>query len=256
MNWGKVYLNLLDKSYNRTTEEPTEKHHAYPWHWFGVGKKKDYDWSIVKLTRREHFIAHKLLCRIYPDCPKAHMALWRMMNSAKKRGKYKVNSKTYETHKQIFVEEVIKLRKDSIKDAYRRKRTSEAVKEKWKDSAYREGIVALRKDPTKDGKRRKISSEIMKERWENEEWGNEVRKRNKNLSHMTSEQIAHMRENQKKSRKNKLQVVFLDGTSAEVTTEYYHENKGINCFHASSRKAAEILGRPYKGGRPKNRPNN
>lgn len=250
MNWGKIYVDLLDKSYNRIIEEPTEKHHAYPWHWFDNSKKKDHDWSIVKLTRREHFIAHRLLCKIYPNCQKAHMALWRMLNTVPKRIKYKVNSKIYEKHKKIFIDKTIQYRKNIKKDSKRRKICSERMKELWKKGYYDDIVVSIRKDPVRDRDRREVCRKSLLERNKNG-LAEETKKRNKNLNHMTKEQVVFLRKKQKESVLNKTQVIFLDGTSAKVTSEYYQKNKGITCFHASSKKAADILGKPYKGGRPK-----
>jgi hypothetical protein len=250
MNWGSIYIDLINKAQNRKEiKESTEKHHSHPYHWFGLGTKKDFDWTIVKLTRREHFIAHKLLCLIYPDCKEAKMAIWRMMNTGKNRQKYNINSKDYERYKIDFSKSVIEYREDPIKDKKRRKICSESMKIRWTKGQF-SGIVQDRKDPIKDSHRRSVCSEKMKLRNKNG-LSEQTKNRNTNMGHMDSEQLSLMRDNQKKALSGKTQVVFLDGSNGLVDKEYYRQNKGKSCFHASSRKAAEILGKPYSGGRPK-----
>lgn len=57
INW---YISLIRKAQNRTSIDGYfEKHHIFPKSIFG---KNDL---VVKLTAREHFIAHKLLYKIY-----------------------------------------------------------------------------------------------------------------------------------------------------------------------------------------------
>jgi hypothetical protein len=124
------------------------------------------------------------------------------------------------------------------------------MKELWKKGYYDDIIVSIRKDPVKDRDRREVCRKSLLERNKNG-LAEETKKRNKNLNHMTKEQVVFLRKKQKESVLNKTQVIFLDGTSAKVTSEYYQKNKGITCFHASSKKAADILGKPYRGGRPK-----
>lgn len=251
MNWGSIYIDLINNAQTRKEiNQSTEKHHAHPYHWFGLGTKKEFDWSIVKLTRREHFIAHKLLCLIYPDCKEAKMSLWRMMNTGKNRKKYNVSSRDYEKYKIDFSKSVIEYRKDPVKDKKRREICSESMKTLWTKGHYSGIIDALRKDPVRDAYRRSVCSNSMKIRNENG-LAEQTKNRNTNMDHMDPNQLLLMRENQKKALSGKTQVVFLDGTNGLVDKEYYHQNNGKNCFHASSRKAAEILGKPYVGGRPK-----
>ena len=53
------YLALIRNSENRTIEGYSERHHVFPTSIFGKNT------TIVRLTAREHFIAHKLLYKIY-----------------------------------------------------------------------------------------------------------------------------------------------------------------------------------------------
>jgi hypothetical protein len=55
--------------------------------------------NIVKMTAREHFICHMLLCKIYPKNTKLLYALWRLINSKGRQG-YKITARTYEVIKK------------------------------------------------------------------------------------------------------------------------------------------------------------
>jgi len=63
MNWTKHYELLIEKAKNRDLQGYTELHHIIP-KCMGGSNKKD---NLVRLTAREHFIAHLLLTKIYPD---------------------------------------------------------------------------------------------------------------------------------------------------------------------------------------------
>lgn len=62
MNYEKHYEQLIERAKNRNLDCYTEKHHIVP---RCMGGNDDYS-NIVKLTAREHFIAHILLVKIHP----------------------------------------------------------------------------------------------------------------------------------------------------------------------------------------------
>jgi len=68
-----------------------ESHHILP-RSMGGSDSKD---NLVLLTAREHFIAHRLLCKIYPDNAKMKIALFLMCQDAKNTG-LKIPSRLYE----------------------------------------------------------------------------------------------------------------------------------------------------------------
>lgn len=248
MNYGKVYCDLIYRAKTRSsTIDNMERHHAFPYHWFNEDEKKSYDWSIVLLTRKEHFIAHRLLVKIFPDSQEAKMAFGRMINTTAKRKKYKPSSRVYETAKEELIVSIKAYRRDPVKDKHRRKVCSKRMKELW-NQGYFDFLTDIRLDPVKDQHRRKVCSELMIERNKN---GliEETKKRNKNLSHMNDEQIHTMREKQKKALKGKVPVIFLDGSNGIVDKEYYDKHKNKKCYHSSSKKAAELRGKDYRGGR-------
>lgn len=61
MDYQKIYDNLIKKRLENPPTEKFERHHIVPKSLGGSNKKE----NIVKLTYREHYIAHLLLCKIY-----------------------------------------------------------------------------------------------------------------------------------------------------------------------------------------------
>lgn len=55
MNYLKTYINLVKKAQNQPEPVFYEKHHIFPKSIYGENK------SIIKLTPRQHYIAHALL---------------------------------------------------------------------------------------------------------------------------------------------------------------------------------------------------
>jgi len=78
MDYQKQYNNLIKKRKNNILKDCYyEIHHILP---KSLGGKENKE-NLVKLTAREHWIAHKLLSKIYGG--KMNYALWRMCNSKK-----------------------------------------------------------------------------------------------------------------------------------------------------------------------------
>ena len=61
MDYQKIYDNLIKKRLENPPTEKFERHHIVP---KSLGGSNNDD-NIVKLTYREHFMAHLLLCKIY-----------------------------------------------------------------------------------------------------------------------------------------------------------------------------------------------
>lgn len=59
--------------------------------------------NIVVLTPREHYLAHSLLCEIYPENHKLRFALWAMSNQLGENRKYKICSRQYERVKKEYI---------------------------------------------------------------------------------------------------------------------------------------------------------
>lgn len=90
MNYRKIYESLIDKGRNRSVDTYTESHHIIPRCIGGV----DTEDNLVDLTPEEHFVAHQLLIKIYPNEPKIILAARYMTNGNKKNGG-RTNNKMY-----------------------------------------------------------------------------------------------------------------------------------------------------------------
>jgi len=63
MNYQLIYSNLIERAKNRIIEDYTESHHIIPRCMNG----SDDDSNLVNLTPEEHYLAHQLLIKIYPN---------------------------------------------------------------------------------------------------------------------------------------------------------------------------------------------
>lgn len=82
MDYEKIYKDLCERNKDRllTKEVGYEVHHIKPRCLGG----EDIDSNLVKLTYKEHLLAHKLLVRIHPDNYKLMSALFLMTGNMKK----------------------------------------------------------------------------------------------------------------------------------------------------------------------------
>lgn len=85
MNYAKVYFNLVDSrkllTFQRSNDKTLryEKHHIIP---RCLSGPDTFD-NIVLFTVREHILAHRLLCKIFPTEVKLHYALFSMLRSTR-----------------------------------------------------------------------------------------------------------------------------------------------------------------------------
>ncbi len=63
MNYSKHYNKLIERAKNRLLECYTERHHIVP---KCMGGSDDAD-NLVRLTPEEHYVAHQLLVKMYPE---------------------------------------------------------------------------------------------------------------------------------------------------------------------------------------------
>lgn len=101
MNYKKIYDDLMEQAKDRVGGlDIIEKHHITPKSLGGNNKKS----NIVDLSLREHFIAHKLLTKIYKDIDvdahkKMIYAFWFMCKNHPLR---EVKARDYETARLLF----------------------------------------------------------------------------------------------------------------------------------------------------------
>lgn len=81
MDYAAVYKDLMVRAKHRTMTEYTERHHIIP---RCLGGSDEVS-NLVDLTPEEHFLAHRLLVRIYPNNTKLIFALQAMTRSVSGR---------------------------------------------------------------------------------------------------------------------------------------------------------------------------
>jgi NUMOD3 motif len=74
MNYAIIYEDLIERARNRKLIGYSEKHHVVPV-CMGGGHEAS---NLVQLTAEEHFVAHKLLVKMYPENWKVAFALLAM----------------------------------------------------------------------------------------------------------------------------------------------------------------------------------
>lgn len=197
--YEKIYNDLITKAKVRNyfssnykigkeiVSFPVETHHIVPRCMGGT----DEESNLVVLTLKEHFIAHMILTKIYPDNDKIITAFQIMSKrTGKNSNNYKIlrenwyricseNSKVYysdpanrklasDIMKEIAKDqEYIKRVSQGVRKAYEetnlRQRISECSKEMWKKEGYREKYETIKWVYRTEEFRKKTSERIKKE---------------------------------------------------------------------------------------------
>jgi hypothetical protein len=71
VDYGRIYDDLMRRSSSRRLEGYSERHHVLPRCMGGSNSNE----NIVRLTAKEHFVAHKLLVRMHPEVRGLWLAL-------------------------------------------------------------------------------------------------------------------------------------------------------------------------------------
>jgi hypothetical protein len=92
MDYGQIYSDLIERGLTRTLGDDVylEKHHVWPKCMGGPDEAS----NIVKLTAEEHFLAHQLLVKMFPDNYKLAYAA-NMMCVSPKGNKQRSTNKRY-----------------------------------------------------------------------------------------------------------------------------------------------------------------
>ncbi len=98
MNYKNHYNNLIEKAKGRKNlQSYFERHHIIPKCFGGIDSRE----NIVKLTLREHYIAHLLLYKSQTDKRKSYQML-KTLVMMKGKSKFNFNSKNYQTLREEF----------------------------------------------------------------------------------------------------------------------------------------------------------
>ena len=84
MDYEKHYNLLIERAKTRTLEGYSERHHIIPKCMCGNNSKE----NLVRLTAEEHYVAHQLLVKMYPDNDSLVYALRRMSGGKTGRKAY------------------------------------------------------------------------------------------------------------------------------------------------------------------------
>jgi hypothetical protein len=147
MNYNKLYSKFIESRPLRKKQknDGLETHHILPKSLGG----KDTDKNKIVLTFKEHWLAHRILVKMYSGKKKASLvyALFRMANH---HNSYKITGKKYEYAKN--------LRLQLVQSKNIKKKLSEEAKARWQDPTYRKnraiGMAKAMSDPIK---RKKMS---------------------------------------------------------------------------------------------------
>lgn len=128
MNYRKIYDNLMEKAKGRQNlplaDSYVEKHHIVPKCIGGTNDKN----NIVILTASEHFVAHQLLVKIYPNNSKlAYAASMLTVNSSNHQ---RITNKYYGWLKQRYAKAISSLHAGKPKSVETRRKMSIAAKDK------------------------------------------------------------------------------------------------------------------------------
>lgn len=112
MNYSKIYQLLIETRRNRGIPQGyKEKHHILPRSFGGTNNAE----NLIYLTAREHFIAHRLLAKIYPDTGMVH-AVYKMACTNRKMKRFEITGRVYEHLRiahanRVSTDEVAKMKK-------------------------------------------------------------------------------------------------------------------------------------------------
>ena len=221
MNYQLIYTQLINRGKTRELNGYKECHHIIP---KCIGGNDNPD-NLVYLTAREHFIAHKLLCEIYPNNKGIRLAYWAMANwnSSKNQREYKVSSHEYERLRLDVIEIIRETQrnrvhgphseetKQKISNAHTGKKKSKEHLENLSKSlkgkpSWNKGKTGVQKhsDETKEkmrlshlGKKRKPHSEETKQLLREQRLGKVSTRKNYKHSEETKQKIRQAKLNKK-----------------------------------------------------------
>ena len=146
------YNTLINKAKNRQLNGYSEKHHIIPKSMGGSNDKT----NLVKLTAREHYIAHLLLTKFTQgDCRKKMIRAFvclRNWKNKNRKGDYRFNSRLYDKLRNEYAEIA---RENSINKEFsleRRKNISKALTGKKLSPEHIEAIRKAKKNISQETK--------------------------------------------------------------------------------------------------------
>ena len=146
MNYKTIYLSLCEKGKIDRKLDYLETHHIIPKCMGGDDSKN----NLTKLTAKEHYIAHMLLCRIYNNTSLMY-AFGMMKNNSNKMGR-RYTSGQYDKMKTSY-SKAMKISNPMFKDETRKK-VSETKKRLFSEGILKPAVFS-------DDVRRKLSEKMI-----------------------------------------------------------------------------------------------
>lgn len=115
MDYKKIYDDLIKKRRCISPQQKFERHHIIPRSLGG----SDSEENIVKLTLREHYIAHLLLCRIYRGTINYYPMLKDL--NMMRMGRYEIkikNSRMFQYFREDFIQMMRELQTGKCNSQY------------------------------------------------------------------------------------------------------------------------------------------
>jgi hypothetical protein len=191
MDYKKIYENLIKKAKIRTINKLTyyEKHHIIP---KCLGGSEIIE-NIVLLTPEEHYIAHQLLIKIYPNNEKLLFAALLMCthNSDKritnkiygwiKRRLSNISSKSFKQIWDNYSDEEYSSHCKNMKwKKERYKKQKQIMKERYENPEFYSSFVKTMTLVNKDPAKRKKAGKKIKENWKyNKDFKEKMKNRKK-----------------------------------------------------------------------------
>lgn len=152
---------------NPTKEKKTDRHHILPKSMF-PGFKND-KWNVVKLSARQHFIAHWFLWKAFRNKQMTY-AFSKMLTGNSRQKPYTLkSSRIYESLRADKALHQSKFMKELWKDEVYRQNHSNKISDKWADENYRKTQThCINQYWNKESSIEKKSKQ-MKDFWSNEQ---------------------------------------------------------------------------------------
>ena len=155
--YTRYYYSIVQRAQSRVTQYYTEKHHIIPKSLGGSNNEQ----NIVCLTPREHFICHRLLCKMLVGKQKRSMAfaLWQMTRFNKKQKRYGPPSRVYD-----YIKKLISVTQTGVPLSEEHKQAMRGPRAPMSEEQKRIRSLA-NKGKTKSAETRKKMSEAKKKMW-------------------------------------------------------------------------------------------
>jgi hypothetical protein len=142
MNYQRIYNQIIERAKTRQLDCYKEKHHIIPKCMGGSNDKS----NLVELTAREHFLCHRILCKIHLDSLSLKSALWFLINASRTyQSRYIPSGRVYENIKKEYALSQSKNMKGKKQSQETRIKKSKALTGVKKSKTHSENISKAKK---------------------------------------------------------------------------------------------------------------